>query len=188
MKKTFKFAIIGCLMLLFCIIVFAPIIYVKFSFKTDYKDIISTELNNTRRNSEDLNVNFVLSVIKAESGFNANAQSQKNAFGLMQLTYLTAKDMAKSLNIEITLNDLFNPNINIKLGICYLNFLFKQNSDKQIVLMCYNAGLNRVNSWIENKKLQKFNGLYVCPFEETTKYVERVINNEKIYNKILGKK
>jgi len=188
MKKTLKFTILGCLIFLFCIIIFAPIIYIKLSFKTNYQDIIEGEINCIERNSEDLNINFVLSIIKAESGFDEKAQSKKSAFGLMQLTYLTAKDMAKNLNMEITQNDLFNPNINIKLGICYLNYLFKQNSDKQIVLMCYNAGLNRVNSWIENNELQKSNGLYVCPFEETTKYVEKVVNNEKIYNKILGKK
>lgn len=186
-NKFFKVLIIFCFIAFVVIIIFMPICFLKLSFKTNYVDIIENQLNVINNKTELLNTNFILSIIKAESNFNSEAQSNKDAFGLMQLTLLTAREMAEKLNFEISKDDLFNPEINIKLGINYLNYLFSQKNDKQLVLMCYNAGINRVNTWLENGEIKVENGLYVCPFKETTDYIKKVINNEKIYNKFIRK-
>ena len=98
-------------------------LYIKLTFKKDYTNLINENLQTITINNASLNKNLVLSIIKQESGFDKNAKSNSDAFGLMQLTYPTAKEMANKLGFEISLNDLFKPEINIKLGINYLNYL-----------------------------------------------------------------
>jgi len=102
----------------------------------------------------------------------------------MQLTYPTAKEVASKLNLEITIEDLYKPEINIKLGINYINYLFTIFNDKQLVLISYNAGFNKVKSWQENNELIYKNGIYTTPYGETNNYLKKVLHNEKIYNLI----
>lgn len=187
MKKSLEiFAVIILCFVIILSFVLLPLFLIKLTYKTTYLDIIENNLNSLENKNENLNKSFILSVIKAESQFDSNAKSNKDAFGLMQLTFLTAKEVAKKLEMEIVVEDLFNPEINIKLGINYFDYLFSQNSDKVLVLMSYNAGLNRVKSWVENNEIKLENGFYVCPYRETTNYVKKVINFEKIYNKLVG--
>lgn len=214
-KKIAKICPVIFIIFIFILIfsLFLPIIYLKFHYKTTYKNIIESELKLIENKNDELTTAFVLSIILAESGFNENAKSSKDAFGLMQLTFPTATEVAQKLGIAITLNDLFNPKINIKLGVNYLQYLFNQTftnekeknensknqeensinqnencekfSKTQLVLLSYNAGINRVKTWLENDEITLKNGFCVCPFNETTNYVKKVINNEKIYNKII---
>lgn len=163
-----------------CILV-SPLVYIGLVYKTKYKDLIIYNLKQIEINNSNLNVSMVLSVIKAESNFNEHAKSNSDAYGLMQLQLPTAIEMAKKLNLEVNLEDLYNPEINIKLGINYLNYLFQIFEDKQLVLMSYNAGLNKVKGWQENNELTLENGIYVTPYNETTNYIKKVLKNEKIY-------
>ncbi|MGN1208067.1 MAG: lytic transglycosylase domain-containing protein [Christensenellales bacterium] len=186
-----KFGIIFSVVLiamLILLIILTPWIYIKRAYQTKYIDVVKTNIQDINSPNENLNVSFVLSVIKAESGFDENAVSHADAFGLMQITMLTAKDEADRMGIEISRDDLFNPNINIKLGVNYLNYLFEHLQEKQLVLIAYNAGINRLRTWQEEGELKTENGTYICPFVETTNYVKKVLKNEKIYNKILREK
>lgn len=181
-KKNFlKF--FGLFFLIFTLTMFLLcFLYIKISFKTEYKSLIEENLNAITLNSLNLNTNLVLSIIKQESKFNKSAKSNKDAFGLMQLTYPTALEVAKKLNLEISIEDLYKPNINIKLGINYLNYLFSIFEDKQLVILSYNAGFNKVKSWQNDNKLKKENGVYITPYKETNTYIKKVIFNEKVYN------
>ena len=51
--------------------------------------------------------------------------------------------------------------------------------------MAYNAGINRVKSWINNNEIKINNGDYECPFLETTNYVKKVLTSQKIYKKLI---
>ncbi len=160
-------------------------VYVRLSYKTKYVDIVEVELNNIENKNQNLTKSFVLSVIKAESDFDINAKSSADAFGLMQITFLTAKDVAQKLDMNIEIDDLFVPQKNIKIGVNYLSYLFDILDDKQLVLIAYNAGINRLKNWQKNDELKFENGFYVCPFLETTNYIKKVAFNERIYKKIL---
>lgn len=183
MKKTknfFKFVLLILILLIFLIsICFITLTTV---YKQKYVNIIEENLKEISLNNQSLNVNLVLAVIKAESSFNERAKSSKDAYGLMQLTFPSAKETAEKLNKEITVEDLYNPNINIKLGINYLNYLFSIFDDKQLVILSYNAGFNKVKSWIDNNELQVVNGIYQTPYKETNNYINKIIKGEKIYN------
>lgn len=167
------------LIILFVLVFVGTILAFYFSFSTKYKDIIKENIVDM---NEEITLNLVLSIIKQESKFDKNAKSNKDAFGLMQLTFLTAKEQAEKLDMEISINDLYVPEINIKLGVNYLNYLFGIFGDKQLVLLSYNAGLGNVNKWLENNEIYKKNGVYVTPFKESNNYLRCVLQNEKIYN------
>ena len=177
-----KILVIG-LCLGFCLSL--PVIIFIFGFQTTYQEVITKNLNNIENRNQFLSRSLVYSIIKAESNFDKNAKSSKDAFGLMQLTYSTAKEMAEKNDFEIGLDDLYNPDINIFLGIKYLEYLFSIFNDKNYVIIAYNAGPNRLKSWLENEEVVNETN---TPFEETNIYLKKVLQYEKIYQLKLGEK
>ena len=98
------------------------------------------------------------SVVKAESGFRADAVSPKGAIGLMQLMPATASQYGA---------DPKDPAQNVEAGTAYLrDLLLKYNGDVNAALAAYNAGPGAVD---------KYHG--VPPYAETQSYVGRVIRN-----------
>lgn len=132
---------------------------------------------------------LVFAIIKAESNFNANAKSSKQAYGLMQITEDTMVWLKTKIDDEaisdITVDDLYIPEINIQLG----TFLIKNNLDKyndlKTALCAYNAGISRTDSWILDSRYSD-DGLTIssAPFEETEQYSEKVMKYAKVYKQI----
>jgi len=130
---------------------------------------------------------FIFAIIKAESGFNTNAISHKNAVGLMQLTESTAIWGADILKIKRpTLDELKQPRLNIKIGTWYVSKLMKQfNNNIFLVVAAYNAGSGNVFKWMRDGRVSK----YVVepddiPFKETKNFVKRVDKNYRIYKEL----
>jgi soluble lytic murein transglycosylase-like protein len=97
-------------------------------------------------------------VIRAESGYNPEAVSNKGAAGLMQLMPATAA--------RFGVRDRFDPLDNIEGGARYLSTLIGMfDSDLRLAVAAYNSGENTV---------KKF-GNQVPPITETRNYVERVL-------------
>jgi soluble lytic murein transglycosylase len=127
---------------------------------------------------------FILSIIRAESNFNASAVSTKNAKGLMQLKPETAYWCAQNMGYtDYTEDKLFEPETNIRLGVWYLSYLQEQfDGDKILATAAYNAGIGNVKKWLKDPKCSA-NGksLDKVPFRETDKYIKKVFNNYAIY-------
>ena len=74
--------------------------------------------------------NLIFAVIKAESNFQEDAVSHKDALGLMQIMKETAEDVARKYNIEIDFNnserEILNVQNNIKIGTKYLAVLLEK--------------------------------------------------------------
>jgi soluble lytic murein transglycosylase-like protein len=104
---------------------------------------------------------FVMSVMKAESGFNPDALSPKGAIGLMQLM----PDTARELGV-----DPRNPHENAEGGAKYLRDLLAKYEDSPdqvlLALAAYNAGPAAV---------ERYHG--VPPYRETREYILRVLKN-----------
>ncbi len=180
-KIVFSLILVFTMLSFCCVLVYW---FFKIEFKTLYKNEIVLELNSIENKNQNLTLPFVLAIIKAESSFNENAKSASNAYGLMQITFSTGVEVAEKLGFSIEKEDLFNAKTNITLGVNYLQYLFSNFSDKRLVLMCYNAGITRVNEWIRNGEIEERGTNLSCPYQETNIYIKKVLKNEKIYKKI----
>jgi soluble lytic murein transglycosylase-like protein len=124
------------------------------------KDLNSIVSGASARNQVD--ADFIASVIRAESANNPRAVSPKGAQGLMQLMPQTASMLG--------VKNSFDPAENVDGGVRYLReLLLLYDNDMIKALAAYNAGPQRV---------QQYKGL--PPYHETHAYVARVI---KDYNR-----
>ena len=83
----------------------------------------------------DLDPYLVLAVIKTESNFNENVESNKGAKGLMQIMDSTGEWIASKLEIDnFKVEMLFDPEINIKFGCWYINNLLIEFNDLSLAL------------------------------------------------------
>lgn len=153
--------------------------YIKnYVFPFKHKDAI---MENS--NKYNLDPYFVLAVIKAESKFKAEARSNKNAIGLMQITEETGSWIADQMKLnDYTPDKLCIEEYNIKMGCFYLSDLQTEFNDKNSVIAAYNAGRGRVNEWLSNSNYSKDGKtLYYIPYQETKNYVDKVNMYYKIY-------
>lgn len=100
---------------------------------------------------------LLLAVINVESMFNPNAKGQyqsgaySGAFGLMQLKVETAREMARVLGIQFAgEQDLFNPEINIPLGIAYLTKQISRFKSLKLGILSYNQGPGAIRNNLKN--------------------------------------
>ena len=108
--------------------------------------------------AHNLDVDLLASVVKEESGGNAQAVSRAGAQGLMQLMPQTAA--------ELGVNNSFQPEENVRGGSAYLDALLTHYGDNlALALAAYNAGPAAVD---------KYHG--IPPYAETRAYVARVIH------------
>ena len=130
--------------------------------------------------------NLIFVVIKAESNFDKEAISNRNAIGLMQLMEDTAKDVAKKNQIAIhednLKKELCDVNKNIEIGTCYLSILMQKYQNQEVALAAYNAGKGTVDSWIEKGIIRKDGtDIEKIPYKETNQYVRKIVRDYKIY-------
>lgn len=152
---------------------------IKILYKKEYSEYVS-------KYSQEYGVDekLIYALIKAESNFNANAVSNKNAQGLMQLMYSTAKDVAKKSGIELTEENILEPEININIGTKYISTLLEKYECVEVALAAYNAGSGNVDKWIANGTI-KADGSDIenIPFKETNTYVRKIMRDYEIYSK-----
>lgn len=128
---------------------------------------------------------FILAIIRAESGFDKNAHSWANAYGLMQIIPRTAKELAREINLDFSNpEDLFEEEINLNLGIYYVSKLAKQyDNQKEYILAAYNAGPHRVSRWKKYNNNETLDFLAEnIEFMQTRDYVKKVLKNYWIYS------
>ena len=157
--------------------------FLRWQFPVRYQEIVE-------RHSDSMNVNpnLVYAIIKHESNFRANAVSHVGASGLMQLMEDTAKYIAHHHGVlpEFTLNDIFDPDVNIKLGTWYIAHLLNiYNGNLTNALAAYNAGQGNVDRWLRDPSNVSADGSLInIPFGETRRYVERVLHALEIYERL----
>lgn len=100
---------------------------------------------------------LALAIIAAESNFNPQALSPKNAQGLMQLIPETSQ--------RFNVKNPYDPTQNIRGGLSYLRWLLAYfEGDLALVAAAYNAGEGRV---------EQYRG--IPPYQETRAYVQRIL-------------
>ncbi|MFA9401303.1 MAG: lytic transglycosylase domain-containing protein [Acidobacteriota bacterium] len=138
--------------------------------------------NVIRQQSEDKDVDAALiaAVIYSESRF-SDQTSKAGARGLMQITPETAMEIEKlSGGTDFELDDLSDPDLNIRYGTFYLRHLLDRFDGDQIAaLAAYNAGPGNADSWGgSSMKLEDID------FDETRAYVRSVLEKQREYRHI----
>jgi soluble lytic murein transglycosylase len=96
---------------------------------------------------------FIMALIASESSFQNWSVSERGAKGLMQIMPHVAESLAKDLDIEWHGDrTLFNPFLNIRMGIHYLTKLISDFDDVGLALEAYNHGPTKVKSLVDRKK------------------------------------
>lgn len=134
---------------------------------------------------------LVASLIRQESEFNPGAVSYANAWGLMQLLPRVGAELAHKQHLRPYRNSyLLNPDVNLKLGTVYLRQLMDEfNGQPEYALAAYNAGDDRVKTWLANgpyASLPEF--VESIPFTQTREYVQAILRNREIYQRLYGEK
>jgi soluble lytic murein transglycosylase len=148
-----------------------------------YRDVIEA-------NASDLGLDpsWVYGVVRQESAFVADARSSAGALGLMQLMPATGKLTGRKLNIPIRNNRaLLNIANNLRLGAGYLKEVLGRNQGNQVLATAsYNAGPNRVSSWMPPRSMEADIWVELIPYGETRDYVKNVMSYTTVYDHRLG--
>jgi soluble lytic murein transglycosylase len=127
----------------------------------------------------DLDPALLAAVIYQESKFKADARSSSGAVGLMQLLPTTAEGIATHTGgTAFRVDDLYDPEINIRYGAWYLHHLLQKYGDEETALAAYNAGQDNVDRW-------RRDGVGI-QFAETRAYVKRVEDLKQMYREAYG--
>lgn len=184
-KKEAKMLIkilLSIIIIISILLVITPIkkLIIKRMYKKEYSEYVS-------QYAEEYNVdeNLIFALIKAESNFNEKAVSHQNAKGLMQLMQSTAQDLANRNQIDLTKENILDPDININLGTQYIASLLTKYESIEVALAAYNAGSGNVDKWIKNGTI-KADGSDIenIPYKETNTYVRKIMRDYKIYNEL----
>jgi len=133
---------------------------------------------------------LALGIIRQESSFDGSTTSPVGARGLMQLMPATAAQVSRQIGLPAPLPSLTtNHQLNIRLGTAYLRGLLDQfRGAVPFAVAGYNAGPSRIAEWTGaygDPRLGTINmidWIELIPFSETRNYVQRVIENQVIYD------
>jgi soluble lytic murein transglycosylase len=148
--------------------------YAQLRYPLAYEHVIRGHAENY-----DLDPALLAAVIYRESKFDADARSESGAIGLMQLLPDTARGIALNTGgREFVVEDLLDPEINVRYGSFYLRRLMRKYGDERLALAAYNAGQANVDEW-----LAADGGIR---FPETRQYVDEVLELRDVYARAYG--
>lgn len=124
---------------------------------------------------------LVAAVIHTESGFDPEARSDQNAYGLMQILPETAQVISRQSGIQ---GDFRDPRVNIRMGVWYLSYLTERYAgSERLALAAYNAGEGTVDTWLQD---ESFSIRQDIPYPETASYVVDVRETRDSYAELYG--
>lgn len=182
MKKIIKFLIILIIFLLIYFLLFKIIEIDKVVMKKIYPLKYGEYVEKYSR-EYDIDPYMVYAIIKAESNFNPDAKSASDAVGLMQIMEATAIETANKMELDVAEEDLFDPELNIKIGLKYFaDLLSKYDNNYYLAIIAYNAGIGNVDKWIEEGTIKyDASDIENVPFKETNNYVRKILRDYDIY-------
>lgn len=131
----------------------------------------------------DLEPALIYAVIRTESNFSPNAESNAGACGIMQVMpssfeWLQSK---RGCEGEYTTDDLFDPKICIDYGSFLLKYFYDLYGDEKSAVAAYNAGFV-VGEWLSDSNYSTDGKtLLKIPYPETSDYVDKVESSKEMY-------
>ncbi len=174
-KYMWLFFVVTCII----IVVALGYTFILYSYPLNYEDMI---VEHSEKYG--LDPYFVAAIIRNESRFNRNAESELGATGLMQIMPETGEWIAGHMDMEdYSEQKLTDAEINISMGTWYLDYLMDLfDGNEETVAAAYFAGQGQVAQWLENPAHSSDgNSLEYIPFEGTREYVERMKSSYDFY-------
>ncbi len=138
------------------------------------------------------NWTMIHAITRQESQFDREAMSPVGARGLMQLMPGTARETAPRAGVSYNLDGLTqDTQTNIRLGATYFSQMMDRFGGSYVLAVAaYNAGPGRVNQWLRANGDPRLPGADVVgwieaiPISETRGYVQRVLENAIVYDRL----
>lgn len=154
----------------------------KYVYPVGYSDLVETASIETG-----IDKYLIYAVIRTESNFDAEAESEVGARGLMQLME-DAFDWVKFRmedDRSVTYDDMYDPGYNIEYGSFLLKLLYEEYGDERTALAAYHSGRGSVNGWLEDKNYSSDGRtLDKIPSNTTEHYVKKVMTAYEGYTNL----
>jgi soluble lytic murein transglycosylase len=126
---------------------------------------------------------LVYAIMREESGYRPEVVSVSGARGLLQLMPETAERLARAIPLPtFAPDDLFLPEVNIRLGAAYLgDLLVRFGGRTSAAVASYNAGPQPVASWLQGSGAEDDEWVEAIPYDQTRGYVKRVLRSVHAY-------
>ena len=155
--------------------------YVRAAFPTHYSQVPGGRLWSMTHG-----------ITRQESSFDRSAISFAGARGLMQLMPGTAREQAGKMGMAYDYSRLTtDPAYNVSLGSAYYARLLNTWGGNHVLAVAsYNAGAGNVRKWINaygdprQPSTDVVRWIERIPFTETRGYVQRVLENSVVYDKL----
>jgi soluble lytic murein transglycosylase len=107
---------------------------------------------------------------------------------MMQLMPATARQMARTLDLDPDRHSLDDPAFNLLLGSAYIDRLIRRyDGSLLLAVAAYNAGPGRVGGWLKRygdpraAEIDPIDWVETLPFAETRNYIQRVFEGLTVY-------
>lgn len=124
-------------------------------------------------------------IIWQESKYNPLAHSAAAARGLMQFIPDTAGPIAAAVGMaDFSLERLYSPEINIRLGAYYWSTLLREFNTPEHALAAYNGGPENVRRWADKSAGDPELFMADVGFAETKRYIQAVFEARAAYARL----
>ncbi len=132
-----------------------------------------------------LDPNLLLAIMRVESVYQRGIISYVGAIGLTQIMPRTGRLIAHQLgHNDFTTADLLDPGTNLRFSAWYLASLIRRFDGRlPLAIASYNGGPHNVRAWLEeHSRTMPLDALLErIPFEQTHRYVRRVLTHYAAY-------
>ena len=133
---------------------------------------------------------FLYTIMRKESGFSPWDVSYADARGLLQMIPPTSAKVAESAGIDFEPDELYEPEMNVRLGASYIGGLAKKFGGQiPLVAGAYNAGPKAMAKWCDQHgsfPMDEF--VELIAFTQTREYAKRVVGIYARYRYLYGPK
>ena len=132
---------------------------------------------------------IIYSIIRTESGFDPNAQSNVDARGLMQITEETFAWIKLKIasGEDITFDQLYDPEINVRFGAYFLSRCIARYGDISTAAAAYHSGWGTVDKLLADERYaQDEHTLKEFPYTQMNLYVYKVGRAYEKYTELYG--
>ncbi|MEE9552356.1 MAG: transglycosylase SLT domain-containing protein [Gammaproteobacteria bacterium] len=149
-------------------------------FPLTFRTIIDANIKKRQ-----LDPGWVYALVRSESAFMEDVKSPAGALGLMQVMPGTGRLTAKRMGLKkFRKSHLLQAEKNVSIGSAYLKQMLDNfNGNMILATAAYNAGPHRVKKWLPKSGcIEPDVWVEKIPFNETRKYVRRVLFFASIYD------